>query len=360
MCSIPQATSSSKSLPGVRVTGRTTHYSRPERIASSRLPTSSPRPWPCRAAWAPRRRKSRSRWRSSATASCSRYGGAANGIGSGDDASCLERGGGRFVCGEIYMHSNPVIETLLRHASVRKFRDRMPDEEMIATVVRAGQQAPFAMQLGSVILQRGGGFAWGAPLNFIICADAHRIRLIARQRGWDIETCDLSLLLFAIQDAAYMAQNMVVAAESLGLGTCYIGSAPMLAPKIVAECHLPPKVFPLVMLVMGYPAESPPPRPRYPLSFTLFEERYPSFSQEQLDEAMRVMDEGYLAQDYYKADGLKLPVPEDREDRYTFDDYSWTEHISRKMQWAKSPEKLLEHLRACGFELGVGTPRWER
>lgn len=253
------------------------------------------------------------------------------------------------------MLSNPVIDTLMRRASIRKYTDRVPSDDEIETVMRAGQQAPFAMQMCSVILEREGAIAWGAPLNFIICADAHRISLIAAQRGWKVVSCDLILLLFAMQDAAYMAQNMVIAAESLGLGSCYIGSAPMIAPQIVKRCKLPPKVFPLVELVMGYPAEAPTPRPRYPLSFSLFEGQYAEFSEERISEAMRVMDEGYLAQDYYKSGGLKLPVPEGREDGYTFDDYSWTEHISRKMQWAPSPNRLLQNLRACGFDLTAST-----
>ena len=247
---------------------------------------------------------------------------------------------------------NSVIDTLMKRASTRTYTDDVPSREVIETIVRAGQQAPFAMQMCSVILEREGKIPWGAPLSFIICADVHRIGLIAEKRGWEVRSCDLMLLLFALQDAAYLAQNMVIAAESLGLGSCYIGSAPSMAPQIVAKYKLPPKVFPLVMLVMGYPAEAPQTRPRYPLEFTLFEGEYPRFSEAQIEEAMRVMDEGYLAQEYYKRGGFKVPVPEGREDHHTFEDYSWTEHISRKLQWMPSPEQLLESLRSCGFDCG--------
>ena len=58
---------------------------------------------------------------------------------------------------------------------------------------------------------------------------------------------------------------------------------------------------------MGYPAEDPPPRPRYPLDFTLFEDEYPELSDEDVDVAMADMDEGYLAQDYYRRGGLHDP-----------------------------------------------------
>jgi nitroreductase len=249
------------------------------------------------------------------------------------------------------MISNDVIELIMNRASLRSYTDEVPSDEVIATVVRAGQQAPFSMQMCSVILEREGKIPWGAPLNFIICADVHRIGLIAKKRGWDLRMNDVTLLLFAIQDAACMAQNMVIAAESLGMGSCFIGAAPMLAPKIIERYKLPPKVFPLVMLVMGYPAEKKPTRPRYPVSFTLFEKEYPKFTGKQVEEAMRVMDEGYLAQDYYENAGLKLPLEGSRADTFTFEDYSWTEHISRKLQWMPSPDGILENLRKCGFEM---------
>jgi nitroreductase len=92
------------------------------------------------------------------------------------------------------MHSNPVIQALMSRASVRSYKPEAPADEVIATIVRAGQQAPFAMQLCSVILQREGKLPFAAPLQFIICADAHRMQLILERRGWKLSTNDLTLL----------------------------------------------------------------------------------------------------------------------------------------------------------------------
>ncbi len=244
---------------------------------------------------------------------------------------------------------NETLTAMMNRASVRSFTDEVPDEATVEAILRAGAQAPFALQMFSVIVKRGGTLPWGAPLGFLICADVHRISRIAAKRGWGVETNDLELLLFAIQDAAYAAQNMVIAVESLGLGSCYIGSPIHQSARLVEECRLPPKVFPLVLLVAGHPAETPEPRARYPLSFTAFEETYPDLTDEDVDEAMRAMDEGFLAAGYYRKGKLKLPVPEGREDPFTFDDYSWTEHISRKLQWSPDSSKLRENLAACGF-----------
>jgi nitroreductase len=248
------------------------------------------------------------------------------------------------------MATNPIIENMMNRKSIRKYTDEMPTEEVIRTVVRAGQQAPFAAQLCSVLLIRKKGVPFGAPLLFTICVDLHRMEIIMKRRGWKTVTNDLSILVFGIQDASLMAENMVNAAESFGMGSCFLGAAPYNADKIARKYKLPPRVFPLVQLVMGYPAENPPPRPRYPLSFSLFEDSYPEFSESDIDQAMQQMDEGYLAQDYYRKGKIKIRLEPGREETFTYDNYSWTEHISRKWgQWYASPAELLRQLAKRGF-----------
>lgn len=245
---------------------------------------------------------------------------------------------------------NPVIESILNRRSVRKYNAEQPSDEVIEAIVRAGQQAPFASQLYSVLLTRKKKGPFGAPLWFTICVDLYKLQRFMKIRGWEVVTNDLSLLFFGIQDAAYMAENMVIAAESLGLGSCFLGNATYLADRIAREFKLPLRVLPLVGLVMGYPAENFPPRPRYPLWFTLFEDEYPDFSDEQVAEAMKVMDDGYLAQGYYRKQKVKIKLETERPEMFTYDTYSWTEHISRKWgQWYHSPKELLDQLQKRGF-----------
>jgi len=247
---------------------------------------------------------------------------------------------------------NPVLSTMLNRKSVRRYKPDQPADEVIAAIVQAGQQAPFASQLYSVLLSRRKKAPFGAPLWFTICVDVYKLERFMALRGWKLVTNDLLMLVFGIQDAAYMAENMVIAAESLGLSSCFLGSAPYMAERIAKEFKLPKRVFPLVQLVMGYPAEEYPPRPRFPLSFTLFEDEYPRFSDEQVADAMRVMDEGYLAQGYYRKQKAKIRLEGDRPETFTYDTYSWTEHISRKWgQWFSDPEELLEQLKLRGFDL---------
>jgi nitroreductase len=251
------------------------------------------------------------------------------------------------------MTLNSVIQTMLEHKSIRKYKMEMPSDEVIETIVRAGQQAPFASQYYSVLLSRNTKRnPYKAPLLFTICVDSHKFELVMAKRNWKLVVNDLTLLFFGIQDAALMAENMVVAGRSLGLGSCFLGGAMYRADKIAEEYKLPKRIFPLVQLVMGYPAEDPPPRPRYPLEFTLFKDKYPKLGKDTVSKAMRVMDEGYLAQDYYRKMKAKIRLEKNRKETFTYDNYSWTEHICRKWgQWYPDPKGLLEQLEKRGFHV---------
>jgi nitroreductase len=256
------------------------------------------------------------------------------------------------------MPTNSTIEAMLRRKTIRSYTERSPTDDVVSTIVRAGQQAPFASQLYSLLLSRKlDRNPFDAPLLFTICIDLHKLELLMARRNWRVVTNDLLLLLFGAQDASLMAENMVMAAESLGLGSCFLGAAPYRADIIAQEYKLPPRVFPLVQMTMGYPAEDPPPRPRYPMDFVLFEDEYPEVSEDTISAAMREMDEGYLAQDYYLGGAAMISLEGDREetyssDTYSSDTYSWTEHISRKWgQWFPSVEELLDQLSGRGFSL---------
>ena len=188
---------------------------------------------------------------------------------------------------------NSTINLLLKHRSIRKYEDKEVPDKVIETLIHAGQQAAFAYQAYSVLLSREKEkHPFHAPLYFIICVDVHKISKIMETKNWKVIMNDLSCLLLGMQDAAYMAQNMVIAAESLGLGTCYIGSVPYYADKIAERLKLPQKVFPLVGLTVGYPAENPPTRPRYPLEFVLFENEYPELDKNAVNRSKKEMDDG--------------------------------------------------------------------
>jgi len=76
-----------------------------------------------------------------------------------------------------------------------------------------------------VLLSRRKKAPFGAPLWLTICVDVYKLERFMALRGWKLVTNDLLILVFGIQDSAYMAENMVIAAESLGLSSCFLGSA---------------------------------------------------------------------------------------------------------------------------------------
>jgi nitroreductase len=242
---------------------------------------------------------------------------------------------------------------MLARKSIRKFTDEIPSDEVLETIVRAGQQAPFASQLYSLLLSRERKRnAFHAPLLFTFCVDMHKMEVIMKKRDWKMITNDLMMFVFGMQDATLAGENMVMAAESLGLGSVYLGMVPYWIKKIRKKYKLPKRVLPFVQLAMGYPAENPPPRPRYPLDFVLFEDEYPEFTDETIEKAMKVMDDGYMAQDYYKAEKRLISIEDkDRKETYDYDTYGWTEHISRKWgQWHPDLDEILENFKECGVE----------
>jgi nitroreductase len=250
------------------------------------------------------------------------------------------------------MIRNETIDLLMNRKSIREFTEQVPSEEEIVTIVRAGQQAPFAMQTGSLLIHRNPEKnAFKAPVQFTVLCDLHRMERVMEMRGWQRKASNIHSLFFAVQDAAYMAQNMVIAAESLGMGSCFIGAAPYMSETLRKDCSLPDQVFPLVILAMGYPAENPPVRPRYPMDFHLYEESYPELTEEMTSRAMEEMDSGYLQQNYYRNAGFMIPLSDSsREETFNFDNYSWTEHISRKMGlWSTDPAELFLQMRICGL-----------
>ena len=153
------------------------------------------------------------------------------------------------------MKTNDTIEIMLNRKSIRKYEERPVDDETLEAMVRAAFQAPFAAQLGSLLLSRNSEKnPFGAPLLFTVCVDCHRLELIMAERGWRMKTSDAAMLIFGVQDACYMAENLVVAAESFGMGSCFLGGAPFVADRIAEQYSLPERVFPVVQLVVGYPA----------------------------------------------------------------------------------------------------------
>ena len=246
---------------------------------------------------------------------------------------------------------NQTLKLMKEHRSIRKYKELMVSDKTVSTITESAQQAAFASQLYSVVYTDKKPIPFGAPLLFTFLIDLHKFERIMEIRNWKWVTNDIFSFILAIQDGSYFAQNFVLAAESLGLGTCFLGYAPYSAKKIKEDFKLPDRTFPFVLLTLGYPDEDPPVRPRYPLEYTLFKDEYPNLSDKLVNSAMKKMDEGYLKEDYYRKLNAKIPLQGEKKDPCDYSNYSWTEHICRKWgQWNSDYKKISDNLKQFGID----------
>lgn len=193
---------------------------------------------------------------------------------------------------------NYCLDTLLSHRSVRAYLSDSLPPRTLETMIAAAQSASTSsnLQTWSVIAveasdcknrlsQLAGGQAHiqQCPLFLVWLADLARLHHIAEQRGLPDAGLDyLEMFVTATIDAALAAQNAVIAAESLGLGTVYIGAMRNHPEEVAALLNLPPQVFAVFGLCVGYPAPTQPTaiKPRLPQPTVLHRETYNLTGQE--------------------------------------------------------------------------------
>ena len=165
---------------------------------------------------------------------------------------------------------NEVIESLYRRKSVRAYEDREIPEEMKQLILEAAMQAPSAgcQQLYTILditdqkLKEALAetcdhqpFIAKAPMVLVFCADCKKWYDAYIEAGCEPRKPGVGDLMLAVTDTVIAAQNAVTAAESLGLGSCYIGDIMENCEKQRKLLQLPDYVFPAAMLVFGWPTK---------------------------------------------------------------------------------------------------------
>ena len=257
--------------------------------------------------------------------------------------------------------SSDLFRIINNRRSIRKFIEKPITDEILNQILEAGIKAPFAAQLYSIVYTRDKekmkklriGVYSTTQLLMIFLVDFRKIEKIITQKNYNYDYDDGILLWLGIQDATLVVENVILAADALGLGSVLLGGAPLQTDIIKEVFNIPTRVFPVVGLCLGYPdytAETDV-RPRYPLKYTAFEDAYHDLTESEILECMKSMDEGYITQGYYIKLQAKIPLKKGK-DIIDYDKYSWSEHQSRKYSqgsWKK--ESILSILKRHGFNL---------
>lgn len=195
-----------------------------------------------------------------------------------------------------------VIDTIHQHRSIRKYKPDPVPEDLLEEFLQAGIRASSSgnMQAFSIIIttdrklreelfephmyQR---MVLDAPVLLTFCADFHRMRSWLRLSNAPDSFDNFMSFMVAAIDAVLVSQNVALAAESKGLGICYLGSTLANCGQIGEILNLPKSVVPIVGFTLGYPAQDPAPRDRLPLDGLVHHEKYQDYDDDRIREIYR-------------------------------------------------------------------------
>lgn len=225
---------------------------------------------------------------------------------------------------------NETLNTIFAHRSIRRYRDQAIDSDTLNTLLRAGIAASSSCHMQAISILRisdpalrqqlaelGGkqDYIAQAPEFLVFFIDYTKLKSIVPDFDPSWNEC---LLMGAI-DAGIMAQNILLAAESLGLGGVYIGGLRNSISAISQLLCLPENTALLFGMCLGYPDQDPLPKPRFAPELFVAENHYRSVDPAQLGE----FDAQSRA--YYRQRGSEQ---------------AWSDVMRRKFSGAQRPEIL--------------------
>ncbi len=232
----------------------------------------------------------------------------------------------------------PLMEAMRRHRSIRRYRPDPLPAGMLEAIISCAQMASTSsfLQQYSVVAVEGEARKdrlaalcgnqeqiRQCPTFLAFCADLHRLKRVCEREGTQIQTEYVEAFLTAAVDAALLAQNVALAAESLGLGIVYIGAIRNNPAEIVTELALPDLVFPVTGMCLGYPGERPKAKPRLPLPAVLHREHY---QQEEMDTHLDAYDAEIVGRELFRH-------------LETGEVYGWMARAARRMAYS-DPRRL--------------------
>jgi nitroreductase len=190
-----------------------------------------------------------------------------------------------------------VFDTIHHHRSIREYKSDPVPEQLLQEVLAAGIRASSSgnMQTYSIIVTQDRvlreqlyephmqqNMVLDAPILLTFCADFNRMRKWLKLSAAPDNFDNFMSFMTAAIDAILVSQNVAIAAESKGLGICYMGSTLANCDQIGEILRLPRSVVPVVGFSLGYPAEDPEPRDRLPLHGVVHHETYHDYDNAQI------------------------------------------------------------------------------
>lgn len=227
----------------------------------------------------------------------------------------------------------PVIDTILAHRSIRKYSDQPISQAQLDAIIQAGLAASSSSLLQAVsiirvtdpekrqtLAQLAGNQAYveSAAEFLVFCIDYQRH--VALNNAVQPDFTELTLI--GAIDAGIMAQNCLLAAESLGLGGVYIGGLRNNAAQVDALLGMPEHTAILFGMCLGHPAQDPELKPRLPATVIVHENQYQPLDREQVN----TYDQTML--DYYHRRSSNQKTE------------TWSEQVTNKLAGESRPHIL--------------------
>ncbi len=191
------------------------------------------------------------------------------------------------------------MNTILTHRTIRKYKSTAIEQHILDQILEAGFRASTTgnMQVYSIIVTKdadrkkelcklhfGQKMVEQAPITLTFLADFNRFNKWCNQRDAEPGYDNFLSFMTAAIDALLAAQNVAIAAESFGLGICYLGTTTYMADKIIEFFNCPKGVVPITTLVVGYPDENPELVDRLPSKGIIHDELYQDYNEQDIND----------------------------------------------------------------------------
>jgi nitroreductase len=235
-------------------------------------------------------------------------------------------------------------DLMIKRRSIRYFKEKEIPDEILNKFIQAANNAPSGgniQPISIITIQKiegrkkltefVGGQPWveNAPLSMIFCIDFYRIKKWALKSDTNFQgENSLSHFLIAYADLMCAAQNVVILAESYGLGSVYVGSIQSKIDAARKYFSIPKCVLPMMVLSIGYPESIPKFIPKLKHNIIAHQEKYKILSD---DEIVEVYNNKYGSFDENVDEYLEKAYIEVVE-AFKQDKPSWIKMVKKRMK----------------------------